>query len=294
MLTQLETTLIGLLLIVLMFGMGTTLTPTRFREVLAHPQAFLIGTASQFIFMPLCAYGLAKALSLPDAAALGLVIMGTCPGGTTSNLFAHLAHADVALSVSMTAASKVLGVVMMPLCLFVFGREFTSSDVAIPYGEIVKTLVVLLVPVSIGMALRQKFGERFAEIAAKVGSIAGIAVLVVVVAITTNRNTGLLYTIPAPSYVAAISLGLLGMAFGNFASRLAKLPLAKRRAVMFETGVQNSALCFAIIMLSFPAEAEALMPLPLLYALFILIEATIITVVLRNLDARAAATPSAA
>src|SRR5688572_10851298 len=153
MLNPLEKALIALLLVVLMFGMGTTLTPTRFREVLAHPLAFLIGTASQFIFMPLCAYGLAKLLSLPDAAALGLVIMGACPGGTASNLFTHLARADVALSVSMTAASKLIGIVMMPLCLYVLGREFTSESLSIPYNEIVTALLVLLVPVAIGMLL---------------------------------------------------------------------------------------------------------------------------------------------
>lgn len=294
MLTPLETGLIALLLVVLMFGMGTTLTPARFREVLAHPQAFLIGTASQFLFMPLCAYGLAKALHLSDAAALGLVIMGTCPGGTTSNLFAHLAHADVALSVSMTAASKVIGIFMMPLCLFVLGREFTSESVAIPYKEIVKALLALLVPVAIGMGLRRKYGERFAEIAEKVGSIAGIVVLVAVIAITTHRNRGLFFTTPAAHYVAAAALGITGMAFGNLAARLFKLPVAKRRAVSFETGVQNSALCFAIILTTFPPAAAAeLMPLPLLCALFILMEATLVTVIIRRLDARAAAAPAA-
>lgn len=288
MLTPLETGLIALLLVVLMFGMGTTLTPARFREVLAHPQAFLIGTASQFLFMPLCAYALAKVLSLPDAAALGLVILGTCPGGTTSNLFAHLANADIALSVSMTAASKVIGIFMMPLCLFVLGREFTSESVAIPYKEIVKGLLALLVPVAIGMGLRRKYGERFSVIAEKVGSIAGMAVLVAVVAITTHRNRGLFAQIPPTHYVAAVALGITGMLFGNLAARAFKLPVPQRRAVSFETGVQNSALCFAIIVTTFPAEMQAeLMRLPLLSALFILLEASLVTVIIRKMDARA-------
>src|SRR5262245_30473154 len=109
MLGPLEKALIAVLLAVLMFGMGTTLTPARFRDVVKHPKAFLIGTASQFLFMPTAAYLLAKALDLPDEVAIGLVVIGTCPGGTTSNLFAHLAGADVALSIAMTAASKVVG-----------------------------------------------------------------------------------------------------------------------------------------------------------------------------------------
>ena len=141
MLTGLETGLIAGLLIVLMFGMGATLTFQHFVELARSPRAFLIGTASQFGWMPLLAFLLAKGLSLPNAAALGLIVMGTCPGGATSNLFAHLARADVALSISMTAASKLLGIVLMPLCLFIYARPFTGSQFPIPYGNIVGTLI---------------------------------------------------------------------------------------------------------------------------------------------------------
>src|SRR6476620_5888338 len=158
MLSPLETALIALLLIVLMFGMCATLTAERFREVAAQPRAVLIGLASQFGWMPLLAYLLAKTFALPSEAALGLVIMGTCPGGTTSNMFAYYARADVALSVSMTAASKLLGVVLMPICLFVYGSRFSQAHVSMPYLEIVKTLVVLLVPIALGMWLRKRKG----------------------------------------------------------------------------------------------------------------------------------------
>jgi BASS family bile acid:Na+ symporter len=173
MLSPFETALIALLLVILMFGMGATLTVESFREVVARPKAVSIGLASQFGWMPLVAYLLAVQFQLPDAAALGLVIMGTCPGGTTSNMFAYYARADVALSVSMTAASKVIGIVLMPICLFLYGRRFTQSDVTIPYLEIVKTLVVLLVPVALGMWLRKRKGPRFATVAEKTGSAAG-------------------------------------------------------------------------------------------------------------------------
>ncbi len=290
MLSPLQTSLIAALLVLLMFGMGTTLTPARFREVLAHPQAFLIGTASQFLFMPLLAFGLAKALALPNDAALGLLVMGTCPGGTTSNLFAHLSRADVALSVSMTAASKAIGIVMMPLSLYVFGRSFTSAELAIPYLEVVKTLVVLLVPVALGMVLRRRFGERFASVAEKVGSAAGMGVLVSLVGISVAENRAVFATIPPEGYVAAVALGVLGMAFGDLASRAFGLPVAKRRAVSLETGIQNSPLCFAILLTTFPSASQVeLLRLPMLYALFVLIEASVVTLVHRAVDARAAA-----
>ena len=288
MLTPLETALIALLLVVLMFGMGATLTVARFRDVLSHPKAFLIGTASQFGFMPLLAYLLAKGLALPDEAALGLVVMGTCPGGTTSNLFAHLARADVALSISMTAASKLLGVVMMPICLYLYARPFSGAEMPIPYGDIVKTLVVLLLPVALAMYIRSKQGEGFARVAEKVGSISGLTLLVAIAGITVLRNAHLFKTISASMYLAAITLGACGMLFGALVSRAFGLPTAARRTVSFETGVQNSPLCFAILALAFPSQGAELplLRLPLLYSLFVLIEASLATLAYRALDAR--------
>jgi bile acid transporter len=289
-LTALETSLIALLLVVLMFGMGATLTPDSFRAVVRRPKAFLIGTASQFGWMPLLAYALATQLALPPEAAIGLIVMGTCPGGTTSNLFAHLARADVALSVSMTAASKVLGIVFMPLCLYLYARPFTSADLTIPYGDIVKTLVVLLVPVALAMALRRRFGERFARAAEKLGSLAGIVVLATLVAVSLVRNASLFATISPAMYAAAFLLGAMGMLLGDLAARAARLPVPQRRTVSFETGIQNSPLCFAILVMAFPGiEQLELLKLPLLYALFILIEATLVTLAYRTLDARARA-----
>lgn len=287
MLTPLETSLIGLMLIVLMFGMGTTLTWARFREVARQPKAFIIGTASQFGWMPLIAFLLATTLALPPEAALGLIVMSACPGGTTSNLFAHLARADVALSIAMTATSKLLGIVMMPLCLFLYASGFTDTNLAIPYGDIVKTLVVLLLPVALGMAARRRFGERFAARAEKVGSLSGMVLLIVLVAISVIRNRAGFVTIPPVMYAAALSLGAAGMALGALVARAAGLPRAQRRTVAFETGVQNSPLCLAILVTAFPGEIQQeILKLPLLYALFILLEASLVTVACRLLDAR--------
>jgi bile acid transporter len=285
MLSPVETALIALLLIVLMFGMGATLTVERFREVAARPGAVLIGLASQFGWMPLLAYLLAQSFELPREAALGLVIMGTCPGGTTSNMFAYYARADVALSVSMTAASKLVGVLLMPLCLLLYARPFTDANVSIPYLDIVKTLVVLLLPVALGMWLRKRRGEQFARRAEKAGSLAGLAVLVLLVSTAVIRNAGLFVTVSPAMYAASILLGVCGMLLGDLAARVAGLRKPQRRAVLLETGIQNSPLAFAIIALSFqgPAQAEML-KLPMLYALFVLIEASLVTLYYRSRD----------
>ncbi len=282
MLGPLETALLALLLLVLMFGMGATLTLERFREVAREPRAVLIGLASQFGWMPLLAFVLAKGFDLPAPAALGLVIMGTCPGGTTSNMFAYYARADVALSISMTAASKLVAVVMMPLCLWLFARPFTSAEVNIPYGEVFKTLVVLLVPVALGMWLRKRRGEAFARRAERVGGLAGILVLVMLVAASLFRHASLFSTITPAMYAASVLLGVGGMALGDLAARVSRLPVRQRRAVSLETGIQNSPLAFAIIATSFDGALEAeMLRLPLLYALFVLIEASFVTLYYR-------------
>jgi len=282
MLGPLETALLAILLIVLMFGMGATLTVERFREVAREPRAVLIGLASQFGWMPLLAFVLAKAFELPAPAALGLVIMGTCPGGTTSNMFAYYARADVALSISMTAASKLVAVVMMPLCLLLFARPFSSAEVSIPYGEVVKTLIVLLLPVALGMWLRKRRGEAFAQRAEKVGGLAGLSVLAMLVATGLFRNASLFVTITPAMYAASVLLGVGGMVLGDLAARVFRLPVRQRRAVSLETGIQNSPLAFAIIATSFDGALEAeMLRLPLLYALFVLIEASIVTLFYR-------------
>ena len=289
MLTRTETSGIALMLVLLMFGMGATLTVQRFRELAQHPRAFLIGTASQFGWMPLLAFGIATLLELPNLAAIGLIVMGCCPGGTTSNLYAHLARADVALSISMTAASKVLGIVMMPLCLFVYARPFTTDAMPIPYGNIVSSLILLLLPVALAMALRRRYGERFAKRAERVGSLAGLVVLLALFAIGLVRNAHMFLDVPLRIFAAAALLGASGMLLGSLVARWAGLPVAQRRTVAFETGVQNSPLCFAVLLLAFPdADQLQLLGLPLLYALFILIEASLVTLAYRKLDARRA------
>ncbi len=290
MLTPTETSLIALMLVLLMFGMGATLTWQRFRDLAKQPRAFLIGTASQFGWMPLIAFVLATVLELPAEAAIGLIVMGTCPGGTTSNLFAHLARADVALSISMTAASKVLGIVMMPICLYFYARPFTGAAFPIPYGDIVKTLVVLLLPVAIAMALRRRFGERFARTAERIGSLAGVATLLALLVISLIRNAGIFKTLDAKTILAAALLGAAGMLLGSLVARLCGLPVAQRRTVAFETGIQNSPLCFAILLTAFPGQSQLdLLKLPMLYALFILIEASVVTAFYRARDARSTA-----
>ena len=271
MLSGPEKALLAALLIVLMMGMGATLERSHVRDVLAKPRGVLVGLASQFGWMPLIATGLALAFGLPDELALGLLIVGCTPGGTTSNLFAYLSKADVALSIAMTAISTVVAVVAMPAVLWLYGRTFTDSSFALPIKDIVVTLLLVLVPVAIGMFVRSR-SVVWAERVEKAGSACGIGVLVLLVVSGLVNNNAIFALIPFGGYVGAIALGLLGMGLGYLAATLGGLGEPQRRAVALETGIQNSPLAIAIIIASFPeASHDVMLRLPLLYALCVLI-----------------------
>lgn len=277
MLSGLEQVLLALLLVVLMMGMGAALTLADFRAVVKDPRGPLIGLASQYGWMPLVAFALAKALDLPNDQAISLIIVGCTPGGTTSNLFTYYARADVALSISMTAVSTIVAVVVMPLLLLAYAGGFTDATLKVPYGNITTTLAVMLVPLAIGMVVRSR-STRAAAALEKTGSLAGLGVLGLLIASGLYRNGALLAQTTPAMYAAAIGLGVLGFALGYLGATLLRTPAAGRRAVAFETGIQNSPLALGIILASFPAALhERLLWLPLLYALFVLLSASLLT-----------------
>lgn len=277
MLGPIEKALLAVLLLVLMFGMGAGLTGENFRSVARRPFAPLLGLASQFGWMPLIAFALARALELPDDLAISLLVVGCVPGGTTSNLFTMYARSDVALSVSMTALSTIAAVVLMPLVLALYGRAFTSTEFTIPHGGIVSTLALMLVPLGLGMFVRARWPAR-APALERVGSLAGIGVLGLLVVTGLTSNFSLLQRTNAAMFVAAGGVGICGFGLGWLGAAAARLPASQRRAVAFETGIQNSPLALGIIVATFPeAMHDRMLWLPLLYALLVLVSASLLT-----------------
>ena len=150
MLSDVEKKLLGIMMIVIMFGMGAGLTWRDFFSALKKPQGLIIGVLCQFGLMPLIAFSLGILLQLPPAAAFGLLIMGCVPGGTTSNIFTYFSKGDLALSIMMTVASALTAVVVTPLLLFFYGQKVLSSTLQVPFEDISLTLFVLLIPVAVG------------------------------------------------------------------------------------------------------------------------------------------------
>ena len=282
MLTPLQTILLGALLVLLMTGMGASLTLADFRAVLRRPRGPLIGLVSQYGWMPLIAYVLCKALGLPDDLAVSLIVVGCTPGGTTSNLFTYFAGADVALSVSMTALSTIVAVVLMPLMLYIYASGYASAGLKIHYGNITSTLAVMLVPLALGMVIRAR-APRAAAAVERAGGLAGIAVLALLIGTGIYNNVEVLRATTTDMYLAAGGLGVLGFGLGWLGARALGLASPQRRAVAFETGIQNSPLALGILVASFPGEQQARMLwLPLLYALMVLISASLLTLWFRG------------
>jgi len=277
-----EQAMLAALILVIMLGLGASLTPKDFVLALKKPQGLLIGFVSQFGFMPLIAFLLALALDLPPAYAIGLIIMGAMPGGTTSNMFAYFSKGNLALSMLMTVNSTVFALFMTPLVLGLYGAFVLTGDVRIPLANVTATLVLLLVPVGIGMLIR-RWNANVGATIELIGSAMAVFFIVVLLVTWVPANYALLAESAWQIYAASILLGICGFACGYGLSALLRLHPRNARTVSLETGIQNGPLAIAIVLLSFPAElAQDVVFVPALYSLFIVITSTALTLRFRR------------
>ncbi len=294
LLYPIDQALLAVMIFAIMFGMGASLTKDDFRAVIKKPRGILIGFLSQFGLMPFVAFGLAVVLELPPAYAIALILIGCLPGGTTSNMFAYFARGSVALSIAMTTASTMMALLMMPILLEFYASGFTQqiseamraegveSDFVIPTGNIIGSLLLVLIPVAGGMFLRYKSRE-WAKTAEDTAGFMAIIVILYLIGTAFIRHSGLFIETPWEIYAAAICVGLLGFLFGFWMSRLFLLPPLFQRAISLETGIQNGPIAFAIILLSFtePIQSQMLW-LAILYSTFIVITSSFITLYYRR------------
>ncbi len=286
--------LLGLMIFLIMLGMGASLTIDDFRAVARRPRGVLIGFISQFGLMPLIAFTLATVLNFPPAFAISLILIGCLPGGTTSNMFAYFARGSVALSISMTTASTLLALLMMPLLLKLYTAGFTGqitaamqaagerTEFVIPVGNIISSLALVLVPVIIGMIIRRKW-RNWAKTIEDTAGFVGIIVILYLILTAFVRHGELFIKTPAEVYIGVLGLGLAGFFFGYWVSRLMGVYPLFQRAISLETGIQNGPISFAIILLSFrePVQSQMIW-LAILYSTFIVMTSSIITLYFRR------------
>jgi bile acid transporter len=283
MLTELETKLLGLMMIVIMFGMGASLTWRDFRIAFRKPKGVLVGLLCQYGIMPLLGFGMAQALGLSPALTVGLILMACMPGGTTSNIFTYFSKSVLALSIMMTSVSSLVALGMVPV-LLEFYSQLAGLDggFKIPAGNVAQVLFVLLIPTVIGMAVR-KLNPNTGASVELIGGLLGIVVILFLVVTWVPRNHMLLASTPWYVFFAAIGLGLFGMGLGYVLARLFKQDPNRSRTISLETGIQNGPLAVLIVTLSFtgPMQQEVLL-IPVLYSLFIVITSSIVTVFFRR------------
>jgi BASS family bile acid:Na+ symporter len=230
------------LLGIVMFGMGLTLSAADFREVFRQPRDVAIGVVGHYLIMPGIAYGLALVLRLPPEIAVGLILVGCCPSGTASNVMTFLARGDVALGVSIASVSTLIAPLATPALVSLLAGKWMAINTASLFMDIVQ---VVIVPIVLGLLAKTLFSRQAAASAKALPLVSTIAI-VLIVAIVVALNQPKLLANGLLILLAVILHNLLGFALGYLFARLFGMNLAKRKAVMFETGMQNSGLGAAL------------------------------------------------
>lgn len=233
-------------LALVMLGMGLTLTPADVLGLRRAGRPLLVGVGLQYLVMPLCAAGAAALLGLPRELAVGLILVGSAPGGTASNVVTFLARGDVALSVAMTTASTLLSPLITPLWVGLLASAWIRVD---PLPLMLTVAKVVVLPVAAGVLVRRFWtpSPRLLQGALPLVSMAAIAWIVGVIVALNHDRLG-----AAPRVLTAVAgLNALGLALGYGGARFAGLPERTRRTVAIEVGMQNSGLAVALAVAHF-------------------------------------------
>ena len=243
---------IPFLLGVIMFGMGMTLSGSDFKNALRRPREVAAGVLAQFTIMPLVAYGLALGLKLPPDLAVGVVLVGACPGGTASNVVTYLARGDVALSVSMTSIATLLTPVLTPMLTLGLAGQWIPVSAGALFLSIVKIVVL---PVAAGV-LAHRFLSKIVAQMTPLLPLVSVSAIVLIVAFVVSANLDRILATAATVFVAVALHNLFGLGLGFALARALGMEESKTRAVTIEVGMQNSGLAVSLAVLHFnPAAA---------------------------------------
>lgn len=283
MITPLEKALLSVMILVIMFGLGCSLSTKDFKEAIKSPKPLAVGFISQYLIMPGLAYGMAIFFELDPLTSIGLIIVACCPSGTTSSLFNYFAKGDLALSISLSSITTGAALVAMPILLSIYTGPFQTDDVLLDIPEVIKSLIACLVPVAGGIYLRSR-SERWAKNMEETGSALGMITILFLIVSWLPRNLEKMLQSNIAILYTSIGLGLGGFLFGYWVSRALKMSKRRSRTVSLETGIQNGPLAFAIILFSFKDDsvANAILWPALLYSFFIVNTSTLVTYYMRK------------
>ena len=251
-----DTWAINPMLGVIMFGMGLTLSPQDFRIVFSRPKDIIIGCLAQFTIMPLLALGLSWAFALPKELALGVILVGCCPGGTASNVITYLAKGDLALSVGMTATSTLLAPLLTPLLVWLLAGTMVEVDTI---GMLLSIVYVVIAPIVVGLIF-QRYLPKFTKSTVPYLPAFSSIVIAFVVGIVVSHNADRLLVGGMIVVLVVMLHNLCGLSLGYIIGRLLGLADSKKRAISIEVGMQNSGLASSLATLHFAAYPLATIP----------------------------------
>ena len=230
------------LLGIVMFGMGITLTFNDFSEVVKHPKSVIVGVVGQFVIMPAIAFALAKLFTLPTDLAIGVILVGACPGGTSSNVMTYLAKGNTALSVACTTISTLLAPLLTPVIFYVLASQWIDIDASAMFASVLK---MVLFPIFLGLIIRALLKKQMAQISQTMPLVSVIAIVLILAAVVAGSkdkiiDSGLLI------FGVVVLHNCLGYLIGFVAAKALRLNNYDSKAIAIEVGMQNSGLGAAL------------------------------------------------
>lgn len=259
--TTLATTKVGnlsavsILLMIVLFGMGITLTPNDFKRVARNPLQVILGTIAHYIIMPFIAFLLVHLFGLTGAAAVGVILVGSAPSGTSSNVMSFLSGGDVALDVSIGLLSTLLAPVMIPTLLKLLAGKWVN----VPFSSMFfSAFQIVVIPIVLGIIVHTIFKEHVQKVIEIMPLISQVAILVIILAVLSANSKTILAVSTLILVPVIILHNLLGYLLGYGFSKLMKMDTPQQKAITFEVGMQDSALASTLAISFFePASAIA-------------------------------------
>ena len=240
----------------IMFGMGLTLSTEDLRVVAMRPRDIAAGVVMQYVVMPLTAWALARLLQLPEDVALGVVLVGCCPGGTASNVITYLAKGDLALSVGMTAASTLLAPLLTPLLVWLLAGTMVDVHTT---GMLLSIVYIVLLPIVCGLLCQRFIPKLTHRVTPYLPAFSSLAVALTV-GIVVSHNASRLLTAGLLVVLVVMLHNLFGLGIGYLVGRLLRLQRPKSVALSIEVGMQNSGLATSLAVMHFAAFPLATIP----------------------------------
>lgn len=239
-----------------MFGMGLTIKTQDFRIVFTRPKELCVGFVLQYTVMPLTAYVLAKAFGLSADLALGVILVGCCPGGTASNVITYVAGGDVPLSVGMTIVSTILAPVCTPVLVYLLAGSWVEVSLLTMMMSVIK---VVLVPVLLGILIYRIFPKQIDALRDLLPLISVVAIVMIISGIVGSNAEKIVSCGALVMAVVAIH-NVVGLCLGTGVAKLLKLEEKKVTAIGIEVGMQNSGLAISLAAANFAANPLATLP----------------------------------